>query len=105
MFKVTAAVAVFPALSTAVPVMTCPAPSVVTVTGDGHRADAGEGVAAGKRYGNRRPVPAIRIRLRAYRRRNRRRRLVDADDLRGRRRVAGIINGRPAHRLSSAFCC
>ncbi len=37
-FKVTDATAVFPALSTAVPVMTWPAPCVVTLIGDGQEA-------------------------------------------------------------------
>ena len=38
MFNTTDVVALFPALSTAVPVITCPAPSVVTVIGDGQEA-------------------------------------------------------------------
>jgi hypothetical protein len=38
MFSVTAAVAVFPALSVAVPEITWPAPSLLTITGDGHAA-------------------------------------------------------------------
>ncbi len=38
MLTVTLAVAEFPALSTAVSIMTCPAPSVVMVTGEGQDA-------------------------------------------------------------------
>src|SRR5439155_40419 len=38
MLSVTDTVAWLPALSTAVPLTTCPAPSVLTVTGSGHRA-------------------------------------------------------------------
>ena len=38
MLSVTDALAWFPATSTAVPLTTCPAPSVLTVTGSGHRA-------------------------------------------------------------------
>ena len=35
MFRVTLAVALFPALSMALPVITCPAPDVFTLTGEG----------------------------------------------------------------------